>query len=80
MAKKISIPNDLQISAYAHCSLCLAERPRNKTPQEWARVQAGFTSIGLQVWCVRHDCNIMHIDFEGQRHPANTTRPQEVSK
>lgn len=31
----------------------------------------GFTKRGLQVWCWRHQANVMHIDFMGLRHPAN---------
>ena len=44
------------------------------SPQEYVRVQAGWTPLGLQVWCTRHDVNIVHIDFEGVKHAANDTR------
>ena len=59
-------PAENHIKQYMHCSLCLAEIPKDTSPQEWARIQAGFTPQGIQIWCVRHDCNICHIDFEGK--------------
>lgn len=71
------LPNTLSISAYIHCGKCLAERPGHITPANWSRTQAGFTREGLQVWCNRHKCNILHIHFEGQTHPANMTVADE---
>lgn len=70
----MTIKNDLEITSYAHCARCLGELPKNETPESYARYAVGFTKIGLQVWCNRHDCNIIHIDFEGAKHPANMTR------
>ena len=43
------------------------------SPREYQKIQVGWTDHGIQVWCVRHDCNIVHLDFEGYTHPANTT-------
>jgi hypothetical protein len=72
MPKKIppSMPNEIQ--GFVHCGKCLSEVPEHLTPGEYQHVNVGFTKQGLQVWCVRHNCNVMHIDFEGQKHPANT--------
>jgi hypothetical protein len=70
----MQISSKNKILSYHHCSLCLAELPRDESPASYARYQTGFTKIGLQVWCNRHEVNIMHIDFEGQTHPANTSR------
>jgi hypothetical protein len=67
------IPNTNEIVSYFHCTQCLQERPAGVSPKEWAQVQAGFTPLGLQVWCNRHEANIVHIDFEGVKHPANIT-------
>lgn len=66
--------NKLHIEMYAHCGLCLAELPPDKSPQKFASISVGFTHVGLQVWCNRHECNIMHIDFQGHQHPAITSR------
>ena len=65
--------NELQIRQYLHCAKCIEELPAGTTPQEFRALDVGFTEKGLQVWCVRHDMNIVHIDFQGKRHPADTT-------
>ena len=38
---------------------------------EYGRLDVGFTSTGLQVWCRRHDSNVVHIDFEGRELPTD---------
>lgn len=60
-----------QIQQYMHCHLCLQEKPEDTSPMDWARLSVGFTQQGLQVWCDRHEKNVVHIDFEGQKHPAD---------
>lgn len=72
------IKNTLQIEAYFHCQKCIREAQIVRTsPRDYARLSVGYTPIGLQVWCNRHECNVLHVDFEGQKHPANTTCPKE---
>ena len=70
------LTNELQIAAYLHCGLCLEELKniKGKSAAEHQDIQVGWTELGIQVWCKRHDCNIVHMDFEGQKHPADTTR------
>jgi hypothetical protein len=53
-------------------------KPPNKAPREWVQIEAGFTPLGIQVWCRRCEANIVHVDFEGMRHPANTTRKRKL--
>ncbi len=65
-------PDTKQIGSYVHCQLCLEEIPANVAPMEWSQLEVGFTQWGLQVWCRRHECNVMHMDFEGQS-PFPTT-------
>lgn len=71
-AKVTHAPND--IKAFIHCKKCIEEWSAGKglgqTPRDYARINVGWTVKGLQIWCVRHDLNIAHIDFEGQQHPA----------
>lgn len=66
-------PNHNHIVSFMHCSQCLREKPANKSPREWARLNVGWTRDGLQVWCVRHNLNVLHVDFGGQKHVADTT-------
>jgi len=65
------ITNKLDIRTYVHCAKCIAEKPNTISPRDFAQLEVGFTAIGLQVWCKRHEVNVCHIDFEGQQHPAN---------
>ncbi len=39
--------------------------------RDYAALEAGFTTRGLQIWCKRHDVNVCHIDFEGRRLEAD---------
>jgi len=48
----------------------MSEKPDGISPRDYAQYEVGFTVTGIQVWCKRHDCNIVHIDFQSQRHPA----------
>jgi hypothetical protein len=72
------ISNENQIDVYLHCGLCIeeweAEHRGTISPKDFARVQAGWTKQGLQIWCNRHDVNIVHIDFDGQQMRANSSR------
>lgn len=67
-------PEHNNIEMFFHCVLCLEELPPNTSPQEWGELEVGWTTVGLQVWCKRHDCNVMHVDFEQTKHPATTDR------
>lgn len=39
--------------------------------REYSRLDVGLTDRGIQVWCQRHDINVAHIDFGGQRVEAD---------
>lgn len=73
------IENTNEIKMFLHCGKCLREYQADEkikttmSPMEYANTQSGWTKRGIQVWCNRHDCNIIHIDFEGTKHHANTT-------
>lgn len=67
------VPATNCIQMFFHCGTCLPDKPIDQSPSEWSALEVGWTPIGLQVRCKRCDRNIVHIDFEGQRHPANTT-------
>ena len=70
-AKTLKASSANEIAAYIHCGKCVRDKPADVSPREYQWIQVGWTRQGLQVWCVRHDVNIAHIDFEGQLHPAN---------
>lgn len=65
MKKKSGLNNE--ISMYFHCSECLKEIPKGESPMTYQRIQVGYTQRGLQVWCTRHNLNIIHLDFLKQK-------------
>ena len=64
--------NSPEIKAYLHCKLCMGEIPDTTCPADWARLNVGWTKKGLQVWCERHNENVINLDFLGQQ--VATTR------
>jgi len=54
-----------KITMFMHCKLCLDERPPDISPREYAQLEIGFTVPGFQVWCRRHEANVIDVDFEG---------------
>ena len=38
-----------------------------KSLQDYSRIDVGFTERGIQLWCQRHEINICHINFNGQK-------------
>lgn len=76
--KQRDIPQTLSIRAYMHRAQCLEELPSGISPQSYQKIQARWTEQGFQVWCLNHNCNIIHVDFEGQSHPATTLTAKEA--
>lgn len=58
---------DSSITTFFHCRQCMAEKLPGIAPREWARLEVGWTEKGVQVWCVRHNLNVIHIDFLTQK-------------
>lgn len=65
---KPSESDNSDILMFFHCAKCLEEKPDSMSAREWSQIEVGWTTPGVQVWCRRHNCNIMHVDFEGQTH------------
>lgn len=74
---KNDIPNTLSIGLYLHCGKCIEELQQDsktrQSPADFARLAVGFTDRGIQIWCNRHECNVMHMDLQGQKHPVNAS-------
>lgn len=66
------IPATLCIEGYMHCSICIQEKPDHVSPADYQRLSVGWTEVGLQVWCRRHNVNVAHIDLLGQKINMNT--------
>jgi len=68
------IPSTNEISTFLHCSLCMFELPEGVSPRSYTNYDIGYTDIGLQIWCKRHNCNVINLDFAGQKFHANTSQ------
>ena len=55
------------IVRFYHCKKCIECMPDGESPATWARLSVGFSKEGMQVWCERHNMNVIHIDFLGQK-------------
>lgn len=58
---------DPDILLFFHCKNCMKNKPHDQSPQEWSRVECGWTKEGLKVRCIRCQQKIVHIDFMGQK-------------
>lgn len=58
-------PREPKILTFLHCALCLEELPADTSPMEYAEMSVGFTVEGIQLWCNRHNANVVHLDFNG---------------
>lgn len=58
-------PNHHHILRYLECSRCNDECPKGTKPRDFQKFECGWTRDGFQVWCTRHESNIIHIDFCG---------------
>jgi hypothetical protein len=66
------IPTDDVGLVNIYCTKCIIEAAKGGIHiRDHAKVTVSFTDMGLQVWCLRHDVNVIHLDFEGHKHPAN---------
>ena len=66
---------DNRISTFLHCKQCVEEIPEGIAPRDWARLEIGWTPKGLQVWCTRHECNVVALDFLGQKVGLDAAGP-----
>lgn len=60
-------PEGNEIGAFFHCKVCLEDKPADISPRYWAKLEVGWTQDGLQVWCSRHEKNVINLDFKGQK-------------
>lgn len=73
-----NLPNTFEIKHVLECKRCAESCPAGTSLSDWTRVVVGLTSYGLQVWCARHNANIMHVDFRNQRLGVNATAARDI--
>tara|TARA_B100000212_G_C27179116_1_gene449518 strand:+ start:395 stop:610 length:216 start_codon:yes stop_codon:yes gene_type:complete len=56
-----------KIEMFIHCKKCVKERGEFISPRDYASLEFGYTKKGFQLWCVRHDENVLAIDLLEQK-------------
>jgi hypothetical protein len=57
------------ILRFTYCRQCMKDLEhinRVKAPQsirDYSKLECGWTEFGFQLWCIRHNKNILHIDL-----------------
>ena len=54
-----------QIKMFFHCATCLPNKPDGVSPAEWSSLQAGWTDIGMEIWCKRCNKSVAHFTLAG---------------
>ena len=72
--------SDHHIEVHLFCKRCLDEVPENMSPEEYAQVEIGWTPWGMQVWRLRHNTNVLHVNYQGHEHPMVTTAKEIAGK
>tara|TARA_R110000782_G_scaffold206636_2_gene295187 strand:- start:413 stop:679 length:267 start_codon:yes stop_codon:yes gene_type:complete len=62
----VPIKND--IMGVMHCKKCLDEKPNGDREDhaDYAQLDIGWTPEGIQVWCRRHDTNVLILTLKGE--------------
>jgi hypothetical protein len=84
--------NENNIETFYHCKSCVEElknangsvenlsmidpASKGESHASYARFEVGWTKQGFQVWCIRHDVNVIHINFVGQKVDIDTTKAE----
>ena len=58
--------NKPDIVSYIHCRECMfdwSKTDKSVSPAEFQKNEVGFTPTGIQVWCRRHDKNVISVDL-----------------
>jgi hypothetical protein len=48
----------------------MAQLPRGMSPRDYASLEIGWTDDGLQVWCKRHEIEVIHIETTTRNEDA----------
>ena len=64
-----------QIDQHIICANCEEEFQAGSTDisslQNYTKLCIRFPDFGIQVWCRRHDANVVHVNFNGQKFKAD---------
>ena len=65
------------------CNQCYQEYDAgltdSKSLQQYTILDVGLTDMGIQVWCRRHNVNVVHINFGGKKLVADFRNLQKLN-
>ena len=61
-----------KIFSFYHCKKCLEEKGDYISARDYASFEFGATKKGFQLWCTRHEENILALDLLGQKVTYDT--------
>ncbi len=56
-----------KIFSFYHCKKCLEEKGNYISARDYASFEFGATEKGFQLWCKRHEKNVLALDLLGQK-------------
>jgi hypothetical protein len=57
---------------FINCKKCTEQRPSRFSMEEYSRIGVIKTEDGIQIWCVRHDIEIVFFPYEWEKSKFNT--------
>ena len=68
MTKKV----ENKIFSFYHCKKCLEEKGDYISARDYASFEFGATEKGFQLWCTRHEENVLALDLLAQKETYDT--------
>ena len=63
------------INSHIVCNECIKELSTLSSSdinlKNFVKFEVGFTNLGIQIWCIRHNINVCHIDFDNNQLSAD---------
>ena len=69
-----------KIMAFFHCKECLKDLPVSMSPQDFMKIDCGWTEEGFQVYCLRHELQVIHVDFQGVKQELVAPETEEETE
>ena len=60
---KFPTKEEPKIERFFHCAKCMDELPEGVSPREYTNYEVGMTEWGIQVWCKRHETEVVELNL-----------------
>ena len=63
------------INSHIVCNECIKELSTLPSSdvnlKNFVKFEVGFTKLGIQIWCIRHNINVCHVNFDNNELSAD---------